>query len=279
MELRQRPAAAAAAAAAAASPAGAGGRRRSAEGLPGFWASIAAYLCIAAAFIGLYLTLTRSGFLHGHGHVEKVFTAEELAQYDGSDPSRPILLAILGNVYDVSKGRGHYGKDGSYSHFAGRDASRAFVSGKFNGEGLTDDITGLTAADLAGLKGWRSFFEGSYTPVGKVEGRFYDDRGNPKDILMEVEVGSAHAAEEAKKEKEAERRHPSCNSRWCGAMMGCTRARSSGWVARESACAARAFPSTSSADQISRSTPTAHHMPHCVRQSSSRQLSNKQTSP
>ena len=29
---------------------------------------------------------------------------KELAQYDGSDPSKPILLAIRGVVFDVSTG-------------------------------------------------------------------------------------------------------------------------------------------------------------------------------
>ncbi|KAJ0807086.1 putative cytochrome b5-like heme/steroid binding domain-containing protein [Helianthus annuus] len=37
------------------------------------------------------------------------------------------------SVFDVTKGKSHYGKGGGYNHFSGRDASRAFVSGNFTG--------------------------------------------------------------------------------------------------------------------------------------------------
>ncbi|PIN03153.1 hypothetical protein CDL12_24325 [Handroanthus impetiginosus] len=63
----------------------------------------------------------------------RLFTAEQLALYNGSDPGLPILLGILGSVFDVSKGKSHYGPGGGYNHFSGRDASRAFVSGNFTG--------------------------------------------------------------------------------------------------------------------------------------------------
>jgi hypothetical protein len=32
-------------------------------------------------------------------------TEEELRQYDGSDPEKPLLMAIKGQIYDVSQGR------------------------------------------------------------------------------------------------------------------------------------------------------------------------------
>ena len=41
------------------------------------------------------------------------------------------MLALLGVVYDVSRGKEYYGPGGGYSFFAGRDASRAYVTGKF----------------------------------------------------------------------------------------------------------------------------------------------------
>ncbi|CAA3014865.1 membrane-associated progesterone-binding 4 [Olea europaea subsp. europaea] len=50
----------------------------------------------------------------------KLFTAEELAPYNGTDPQLPILLGILGSVFDVTKGKSHYGAGGGYNHFAGR---------------------------------------------------------------------------------------------------------------------------------------------------------------
>ncbi|KAG8083791.1 hypothetical protein GUJ93_ZPchr0010g7415 [Zizania palustris] len=34
-------------------------------------------------------------------------TADELRQYDGSDPEKPLLMAIKGQIYDVSQSRSH----------------------------------------------------------------------------------------------------------------------------------------------------------------------------
>ncbi|KAL6572538.1 Membrane-associated progesterone-binding protein 4 [Orobanche minor] len=51
----------------------------------------------------------------------RLFAAEELALFNGTDHGLPILLGILGSVFDVSKGKSHYGAGGGYSHFSGRD--------------------------------------------------------------------------------------------------------------------------------------------------------------
>ncbi|KAJ3401315.1 hypothetical protein HDV05_000574, partial [Chytridiales sp. JEL 0842] len=59
---------------------------------------------------------------------ELILTTEQLAKFDGSDPSKPIYLAIMGKVYDVSAGAKYYGKDGSYNSFAGKDAARAYIT-------------------------------------------------------------------------------------------------------------------------------------------------------
>lgn len=58
-----------------------------------------------------------------------------------------MYLAIKGDVFDVSAKRYIYGPGGSYSFFAGRDASRAYVTGCFK-EHLTHDVRGLTDAQL-----------------------------------------------------------------------------------------------------------------------------------
>lgn len=49
----------------------------------------------------------------------RVFTANELAQYKGDKGSKGLLLALLGRVFDVSKGAKHYGPNGGYHFFAG----------------------------------------------------------------------------------------------------------------------------------------------------------------
>jgi predicted heme/steroid binding protein len=68
-------------------------------------------------------------------------TPSQLSTYDGSNPDLPIYLAINGTIFDVSAGRQTYGPGGSYSVFAGRDATRAFVTGCFR-EDTTDDMRG-----------------------------------------------------------------------------------------------------------------------------------------
>ncbi|KAH1498302.1 hypothetical protein LV164_006210 [Aspergillus fumigatus] len=69
-------------------------------------------------------------------------TPDQLALYNGTDPSLPIYVAVNGTIFDVSANRLVYGPGGSYNFFAGRDATRAFVTGCFQ-EDLTHDLTGV----------------------------------------------------------------------------------------------------------------------------------------
>lgn len=48
----------------------------------------------------------------------RIFTPDELKLYNGIDKPE-LYLSLLGNVYDVTKGEKHYGKDGSYHYFVG----------------------------------------------------------------------------------------------------------------------------------------------------------------
>ncbi|KAL8711247.1 MAG: hypothetical protein Q9220_004392 [cf. Caloplaca sp. 1 TL-2023] len=66
----------------------------------------------------------------------------QLARYDGSDKSLPIYLALNGSVYDVSASPHLYGPGGAYHSFAGKDATRAFVTGCFDTD-LTGDLRGV----------------------------------------------------------------------------------------------------------------------------------------
>ncbi|KAG0242281.1 hypothetical protein BGW41_004495 [Actinomortierella wolfii] len=71
--------------------------------------------------------------------------AQELAQYDGSDATKPIYVAIKGIVFDVSSKRETYAPGGGYHVFAGKDASK-----------------------METLNNWVTFFEKRYPIVGKV---------------------------------------------------------------------------------------------------------------
>jgi len=71
-----------------------------------------------------------------------MLTDAELALYNGTDPSKPIYVGVNGSVYDVTASPQTYGPGGAYSFFAGRDASRAFLTGCFQ-EDLTPDLRGV----------------------------------------------------------------------------------------------------------------------------------------
>ncbi|KAJ3408728.1 hypothetical protein CcCBS67573_g01981 [Chytriomyces confervae] len=97
-------------------------------------------------------------------------TTEELRQFDGKDPNKPVYLAINGRVYDVTAGREkYYGPDGGYNFFSGVDAARAYITGCFQTH-LTHDLRGLTQAEIDSLSTWSDFYENHdiYSYVGQV---------------------------------------------------------------------------------------------------------------
>lgn len=142
-----------------------------------------------------------------------LLTAEELAAH-GAGGEPPLLLGIAGEVFDVSAGAKHYGPGGGYAFFSGRDAARAFVSGEFEGEGLTDNLDGLDAADLNDVLEWSKFYHETYKYVGNLQGRFFDAQGGKTAARARLEA-AVHEAERLRKEQEArERENPRCSSRW-----------------------------------------------------------------
>lgn len=70
-------------------------------------------------------------------------TDQELKAYTGTGLDKPIYVALNGTIFDVSQGRSFYGPGGHYGHFAGRDATRAWVSECFQPEYLTWDMKGV----------------------------------------------------------------------------------------------------------------------------------------
>lgn len=156
---------------------------------------------------------------------ERLFTVEELKQYDGQPGSKGLYLAILGLVYNVKKGKKHYGPGGGYEFFAGRDASRAFVSGDFTEEGLTDDITGLSSTDYIGLDEWVKFYQSDYKYVGKLIGRYYDQGGEPTAYKTQALNWITEAYQEKEADNKEKKIFPPCNSEWSaesGSRVWCT---------------------------------------------------------
>ncbi|MCL7049436.1 hypothetical protein MKW94_000003 [Papaver nudicaule] len=168
-----------------------------------------------AIFVALLAFSLRQYSLRRQQQLLKLWNIEDLALYNGTyDDGSPILLGILGSVFDVTKGRSHYGPGGGYHHFAGRDASRAFVSGNFTGDGLTDSLHGLSSVEVKSVVDWRDFYNRSYIYAGKVVGRYYDSHGKPTKYLKGVEAKAARGSQLLEKQKKEEAKLPDCNSRW-----------------------------------------------------------------
>ena len=157
-----------------------------------------------------------------------LLTEEELSKHDGSNPSIPIYISILGRVYDVDKGRRHYEVGSGYNVFAGRDSTPSFVTGVFSREKAVDDVKGLSPEEMLGIKEWLDFYRKDYTFVGKLIGRYYDSEGNPTEALNEAKA-VIKEGQKLKKLQEAEnKRFPGCNSRWSleeGSTVWCSQNR------------------------------------------------------
>ena len=132
-----------------------------------------------------------------------LYTPQQLYRYANKKSGR-ILLGLAGSVYDVSHGKQHYGREGGYPFFAGRDATRSFVTGDFKND-LNDDISDFTPEQHSEVLRWREFYEDHkhYTFVGRVIGRFYDESGHPTDLLKKMEENARDYRKQQKQQEAA----------------------------------------------------------------------------
>ncbi|XP_077984633.1 membrane-associated progesterone receptor component 1-like [Glandiceps talaboti] len=101
------------------------------------------------------------------------FTLEEIKEYSGEEDKQGgrILVAVNGRVFDVTRGKKFYGKDGPYGAFGGRDASRALATFSLDGDALRDeydDLSDLNAMQMESIREWEMQFEEKYDYVGKL---------------------------------------------------------------------------------------------------------------
>lgn len=82
-----------------------------------------------------------------------------LRQHDGSDPAKPIYVAIKGNVYDVTAKKEMYGPGQGYNVFAGRDASRGLGMSSLEVKDAVADYSTLDDKQMKTLDHWESFFQ------------------------------------------------------------------------------------------------------------------------
>lgn len=197
-------------------------------------------MCVVAyyfspKFATVLLNKISSSFLGANAPEEKVriFSKEELATFKGENTNE-VYLALVGHVFDVSKGKKHYGRGGGYSFFAGVDGSKAFVTGKFVEEDLTDDISELTTSEILSLENWKAFYEKDYKYIGKVEGAFFDKKGQELPMMELYRKKLRTALLEKNVIENDKKLFPPCNSEWSqgnGGRVWCSTR--SGGVARD----------------------------------------------
>lgn len=96
-------------------------------------------------------------------------THEELHKFDGVDnPRGAVYVAVQNVVYDVTaNGFNHYGPDGTYSVFAGHDATRALACMSLDPDCLDCPcLEDLTAEQVSALQDWGTRFQQKYAVVG-----------------------------------------------------------------------------------------------------------------
>ncbi|KAM6048476.1 neuferricin isoform 2-T4 [Theristicus caerulescens] len=185
----------------------------------------AALLCLGAAWLLGPGFDPRAWLLPPRG---RLLSAAQLARYRGGAGEPGLYLAVLGRVFDVERGRKHYGPGGAYSGLAGRDATRAFATGDFTQAGLVDDVSGLSAGEMLAIRSWLSFYGDNYLPVGKLVGRFYDENGAPTEALRQAEAAIEEALKFQAESEQRKQQFPPCNSEWSsagGSRFWCSRQR------------------------------------------------------
>ena len=96
-------------------------------------------------------------------------TLSELASYNGTTNGKPILVSILGKVYDVGQGAGLYGVSGQYHKFAGKDITCACAKFNKSAEALLNTKwLNLTKEERDRLGKFEDLFRAKYPLVGKV---------------------------------------------------------------------------------------------------------------
>ncbi|CAI4215129.1 unnamed protein product [Parascedosporium putredinis] len=95
-------------------------------------------------------------------------SVDDLGKNSGAD-GQPCYVAIKGIVFDVS-GKDAYQPGGSYSAFAGKDASRALGLMSTKAEDVRPDWFDLGEKEKKTLDDWFTFFQKRYNIIGTVQG-------------------------------------------------------------------------------------------------------------
>lgn len=99
---------------------------------------------------------------------ERDYARSELRAFDGRDEKTPVLIAVRGEVFDVTRGRAFYGPGGPYGAFAGHDCTLALAKMSLDPEDLDAPVRDLSPDEEEKLEDWIDTFRGKYRSVGKL---------------------------------------------------------------------------------------------------------------
>ncbi|KAH7398487.1 cytochrome b5-like heme/steroid binding domain-containing protein [Pyrenochaeta sp. MPI-SDFR-AT-0127] len=93
---------------------------------------------------------------------------EYLAKCDGTNADYPTLVAIKGDVFDVS-GKETYAPGKGYHVFAGKEPNRALGLSSLKPEDCISDYSQLSEKETQVLNDWHTFFSKRYNIVGRLQ--------------------------------------------------------------------------------------------------------------
>lgn len=104
------------------------------------------------------------------------YTDKELLEFGSGQDDKPILIGVLGHVYDVTAGYEFYGEGGNYAVFAGHDVTYSLATGCKTEACVAKKSEDFTENQLNEAKRWLSFFfmHDKYKLVGKMESNYVD---------------------------------------------------------------------------------------------------------
>lgn len=127
------------------------------------------------------------------------YTDKELLEFGSGIDGKPILIGVLGHVYDVSAGSKFYGEDGDYYVFAGHDITYSLATGCKTQECVNKKSDKFEDHELSEAKRWLSFFHlhDKYKIVGKMESNYVD-------VLLDSLIEASASQDEDEDSEEAQ---------------------------------------------------------------------------
>lgn len=122
-------------------------------------------------------------------------TIEELSKCNGMDPYRPLLVAIRGKIFNVSRGVEFYGPGKAYGVYAGKEISRALGKMSLDEADCNGELGDLTEKQMTVLAQWEEKFTKKYPVVGEIvpsmvlsldELKEYDGTDASKPMLLSI---------------------------------------------------------------------------------------------